>query len=67
MTLKNAAFLALVGMILLTVLLAAGCIVSVTGFLNGVVSAATMFASLIRVFATLTLAVFFFVFHKAQA
>jgi uncharacterized Tic20 family protein len=67
MTLKNAAFLALVGMILLTVLLAAGCIVSVTGFLNGVVSAATMLASLIRVFATLTLAVFFFVFHKAQA
>jgi len=67
MTLKNAAFLALVGMILLTILLAAGCIVSVTGFLNGVVSAATMFASLIRVFATLTLAVFFFVFHKAQA
>ena len=67
MTLKNAAFLALVGMILLTILLAAGCIVSVTGFLNGVVSAATMLASLIRVFATLTLAVFFFVFHKAQA
>jgi hypothetical protein len=67
MTLKNAAFLALVGMILLTILLAAGCIVSVTGFLNGVVSAATMLASLIRVFATLTLAVFFFVFNKAQA
>ena len=67
MTLKNAAFLALVGMVLLTILLAAGCIVSVTGFLNGVVSAATMLASLIRVFATLTLAVFFFVFHKAQA
>jgi hypothetical protein len=67
MTLKNAALLALVGMILLTILLAAGCIVSVMGFLNGVVSAAAMLASLIRVFAALTLAVFFFVFHKAQA
>jgi hypothetical protein len=67
MTLKNAALLALVGMILLTIVLAAGCIVSVTGFLSGVVSAVAMLASLIRVFAALTLAVFFFVFHKAQA
>jgi hypothetical protein len=67
MTLKNAALLALVGMILLTILLAVGCIVSVTGFLGGVVSAAAMLASLIRVFAALTLAVFFFSFHKAQA
>jgi hypothetical protein len=67
MTLKNAAFLALVGMILLTILLAVGCIVSVTGFLNGVDSAAAMLASLIRVFAALTLVVFFFIFHKAQA
>jgi len=67
MTLKNAAFLALVGMILLTILLAVGCIVSATGFLNGVVSAAAMLASVIRVFAALTLVVFFFIFHKAQA
>jgi hypothetical protein len=67
MTLKNAALLALVGMILLTILLAADCIVSVMGFLGGVVSAAAMLAALIRVFAALTLAVFFYAFHKAQA
>ncbi len=67
MTLKNAALLALIGMILLTILLAADCIVSVTGFVRGVVSAAAMLASLIRVFASLSLAVFFYVFHKAQA
>jgi hypothetical protein len=66
MRLKSAALLALVGMIFLTSLLAAGCIVSVTGFLRGVVSAVAMLSSLIRVFATLTLAVFFYVFHKAQ-
>ena len=66
MTLQNAAFLALVGMILLTILLAAGCIVSVTGFLGGVVSAAAMLASVIRVFAALSLAVFFHVFYKGQ-
>jgi len=67
MTLKNAALLALIGMILLTILLAADCIVSVTGFVRGVVSAAAMLASLIRVFPSLSLAVFFYVFHKAQA
>jgi hypothetical protein len=39
----------------------------VTGFLGGVVSAAAMLASVIRVFAALSLAVFFYVFHKAQA
>ena len=66
MRLKSAALLALVGMIFLTSLLAAGCIVSVTGFLRGVVSAVAMLSSLIRVFATLTLAVFSYVFHKAQ-
>lgn len=67
MTLKNAALLALVGMILLTIVLAVGCIVSVTGFLGGVVSAAAMLASLIRVFAALSLAVYFYVFHKEQS
>ena len=46
MTLKNAARLALIGMILLTILSAVACIVSVTGFLNGVVSAA--FSALFR-------------------
>jgi hypothetical protein len=67
MTLKNAAFVALIGTILLTILLAVSCVVSVAGFLHGVVSAASMLAALIRVFATLSLAVFFYVFHKAQA
>jgi hypothetical protein len=67
MTLKNATLLALVGMILLTILLAAGFIVSVTGFLRGVVSVVAVLSSLIRVFGTLSLAVFFWVFHKEHA
>ncbi|HXI38777.1 MAG TPA: hypothetical protein VNH83_02310 [Bryobacteraceae bacterium] len=66
MTLKNAAFVALIGTILLTILLAVSCGVSVVGFLRGVVSAASMLSAMIRVFATLSLAVFFYVFHKAQ-
>jgi hypothetical protein len=67
MTLKNGALVALVGTILLTILVSISCIVTVVGFLHGVVSAAAMLAALIRVFATLSLAVFFYVFHKAQA
>ena len=67
MTLKAAALLALIGMILATILLAVSCVVSVAGFLHGVVSLAAMLAALIRLFAAVALAVFFFVFHKAQA
>ena len=67
MTLKSAALLALVGMILLTILMAVGSIVSLTGFLRGVVSAVAMLSALIRFFAALSLAVFFFFFHKTQA
>jgi len=66
MTLKNAALLALVGMILLTIVLAVGFIISLTGFLSGVVPAVSLFASLIRLFGTLSLVVFFWVFHKGQ-
>jgi len=66
MTLKSAALLALIGTSLLTIVLAVGFIVSLTGFLHGVVSAISLLASFIRVFATLTLAVFFWVFHKGQ-
>ncbi len=66
MTLKNAALLALVGMILLTIVLAVGFIISLTGFLSGVVPAVSLFASLIRLFGALSLAVFFWVFHKGQ-
>jgi len=66
MTLKNAALLALFGMILLTILLAVSFVVSLTGFLGGVVPVMSLVASLIRLFAALSLAVFFYAFHKAQ-
>ncbi len=66
MTLKNAALLALFGMILLTILLAVSFVVSLTGFLGSVVPAMSLLASLIRLFAALSLVVFFYAFHKAQ-
>ncbi len=67
MTLKSATLLALAGMILLTLLMAASFIISVTGFMHGVVSLSAVLSALIRLFATLSLAVFFYVFHRGQA
>ena len=67
MTLKNAALLALIGMVLLTIVVGVGFIVSLAGLLRGVVPMISLLASFIRAFATLSLAVFFWVFHKAQS
>ena len=67
MTLKSAALLALVGMILLTLLMAATFIISVTGFMHGVVSLSAVLSALIRLLAAMSLAVFFYVFNRGQA
>jgi hypothetical protein len=67
MTLKNAALFALIGMILLTVLLVAGFIRDLLSFMNGAVAALALLISGIRLLASLGVAVFFYVFHKAQS
>jgi len=67
MTLKNAAFLALIGTALLMVLLAAGFVNTLLGVLRGVAPAMALLPSLIHLLATLSLVVFLFVFHKAQS
>ena len=67
MTLKNASLFALIGMVLLTIVVWFGFIVSLAGLLRGVVSAISLLGSLIHVFATLSLAVFFWVFQRAQS
>ena len=66
MTLKSAAFFALFGMILLTVLLAAGFIRDVSAILAGAIAAIALLKSLIHLLASLSVAVFLFVFYKAQ-
>jgi hypothetical protein len=66
MTLKNAAFLALVGMVLLTILMAADFIITFSGVLRGIVPAMTLLMSLIHLFASFAVTVFFWVFHRAQ-
>jgi hypothetical protein len=67
MTLKSAAFLALIGMALLTVLLVLGFIRDVSASLAGAIAAVTLLASLIHLLASLSVTVFFYVFHKAQS
>ena len=67
MTLKNAAVLALVGTLLLTVLLAADLIRSVLGILGDAIPAMELLRSLVYLFASLGLTVFFYVFQGTQS
>jgi hypothetical protein len=67
MSLKNAALFALIGMILLTVLLAAGFIRDLSAFAGGGVALITLLTSGIHLLASLSVAVFLYVFHKAQS
>jgi hypothetical protein len=66
MTLKQAAFLALAGMALLTVLLTANLISSVSGLARGIIPAVALFTSLIHWLASLSVLLFFAVFYKKQ-
>ena len=66
MTLKSAALFALIGIALLTVVLAIGFIRDVSGFLAGAVAAMVLLKSGIKLLAGLSVAVFLYVFHKAQ-
>jgi hypothetical protein len=67
MSLRSAAFFALIGMALLTVLLALGFIRDVSAMLDGAIAAVTLLTSLIHLLASLSLTVFLYVFHKAQS
>ena len=67
MSLKTAAFFALIGMILLTVLDAAGFLRDLTAFLREAVAAMTLLAAAIHVLASLSLTVFLYVFYRTQA
>jgi hypothetical protein len=66
MTLKNAALLALIGTIVMTVLLVWNFVSTVLNVLRGVEAPAVLFASFIYAFGCFTVMVFFFVFHRAQ-
>ena len=67
MTLKNASLLALIGTILVTALLAWDLILNVLNVGRGLVPAVILLSSLIHAFGVFSVAVFFYVFHKAQS
>jgi hypothetical protein len=66
MRLKNAALFALIGMILLTILLAVIFIRDVSSLLAGAIAAITVLISLIHLLASLSVTIFFYAFHKSQ-
>lgn len=66
MTLKNAAFFAFIGMTLLTVVCAAGFIGDISALLTGAIAPMIILNSLIHLMASLSVAVFLYVFYKAQ-
>jgi hypothetical protein len=66
MTLKNAALLACVGTILVAALLIWNLIFSAVNVLRGLLPAIVLFPALIYAFAALSVAVFFYVFGRAQ-
>jgi hypothetical protein len=66
MTLKNGALLALIGTILMTALLVWTFVFTFLNVLRGVAPAVTLFSSFIYAFGCFGVAVFFYVFHRAQ-
>jgi hypothetical protein len=67
MSLKNAAFLALIGMLLLTILMAADYVKAVWGVLNDVFPAMALLRSIVYLLASLSVLAFFYVFNRAQS
>jgi hypothetical protein len=66
MTLKGAALLALIGTVLITAFLVWTFVSNVLNVVRGVQAPVVLFSSFIYAFACLSVAVFFFVFHRAQ-
>jgi hypothetical protein len=66
MTLKNAALLALVGTIVMTALLVWNFVFTFLNVPRYLVPPVILFPSLIYAFGSLSVMVFFFVFHRAQ-
>ena len=67
MSLKSAALLALIGTILLTVLIAGSFIFTLLAFIRGLIPAMTLLTSLVHLFTSVTLLIFFYVFHRTQS
>lgn len=67
MRLKTAALLALIGTALVAVLAVLSFIFNLLSVLRGLIPAVTLISSFIYAFGALSVAVFFYVFQKAQS
>lgn len=67
MSVKTAAFMAAVGMLLLSALTLFDLFQNLAAILRGLLPAVILFRWLIYAFATITVAVYFFVVYKRQA
>lgn len=67
MTLKTAALLALIGTALMTILSVWRFVINLLNALHDAIAPATVVSSFVVAFAWLSVAVFFFYFHRTQA
>jgi hypothetical protein len=67
MTLKNVAFLAFFGTLLLTIVVAFDFVHTALGVLRDIVPPVAVLRSLIYLFASVSVTVFFYVFYKHQS
>ena len=67
MTLKQASLLAFIGTLLLSILLVVDLVLDALSLARGLIAAVTLLTSLIHAFAAVTVAIFFYVFHRAQS
>ncbi len=67
MTLKQASLLAFVGTLLLSIQLVVDFLLNLVSLSQGLIPAVTLVTSLIHTFAAVSVAVCFFVFHRAQS
>jgi hypothetical protein len=67
MALKDAALLALIGMIFLTVLLVAGLIFDIMNVARGLIPATAMLSALVRSFAAFGVTMYFYVLRKTRS
>jgi hypothetical protein len=67
MSLKNAALLAMIGTVVLTILLILNLVNDFLAFMRGLIPAMVLLSSLLYAFAALSVAVFFYIFHRAQS
>lgn len=67
MNIKNAALLATVGTVVLTILLLLKLVNDLLALIRGLIPGMVFLSSLIYAFAAVTVAVFFYVFHRGQS